>query len=134
MHVVVLDNGGGGIFSFLPQATALDTPVFEQLFGTPPTSDVGAVGRGFGLPVHEVTALSQLEPALAAPAPALVRVRVPGRAENVALTMRSTRRSVRGAVTEGDGVEAERRPVGLRKISSTLASPEIFHPISWTQR
>ena len=82
---VVLDNGGGGIFSFLPQATALDTPVFEQLFGTPPTSDVGAVGRGFGLPVHEVTALSQLEPALAAPAPALVRVRVPGRAENVAL-------------------------------------------------
>ena len=44
-----------------------------------------AVGRGFGLPVHDVTALSQLEPALAAPAPALVRVRVPGRAENVAL-------------------------------------------------
>ena len=82
---VVLDNGGGGIFSFLPQAAALDAPVFEQLFGTPPTSDIGAVGRGFGLPVHDVTALSQLEPALAAPAPALVRVRVPGRAENVAL-------------------------------------------------
>ncbi len=82
---VVLDNGGGGIFSFLPQATALEPAVFEQLFATPPTSDIGAVGRGFGLPVHEVTALSQLEPALAAPAPALVRVRVPGRAENVAL-------------------------------------------------
>ena len=82
---VVLDNGGGGIFSFLPQAASLETSVFEQLFGTPPTSDIGAVGRGFGLPVHEVSALSQLEPALAAPAPALVRVRVPGRAENVAL-------------------------------------------------
>jgi 2-succinyl-5-enolpyruvyl-6-hydroxy-3-cyclohexene-1-carboxylate synthase len=82
---VVLDNGGGGIFSFLPQATAVEAARFEQLWGTPPTSDIGAVGRGFGLPVHDVTALSQLEPALAAPAPALVRVRVPGRSENVAL-------------------------------------------------
>ncbi len=82
---VVLDNGGGGIFSFLPQATSVESPVFEQLFGTPPTSDIGAVARGFGLAVHDVTALSQLEPALAAPTPALVRVRVPGRAENVAL-------------------------------------------------
>ena len=26
------------------------------------------------------------------------------------------------------------RPVGLRKVSSTLASPDIFQPISWTQR
>ena len=51
---VVLDNGGGGIFSFLPQATSVEPAVFEQLFGTPPTSDISAVARGFGLPVHEV--------------------------------------------------------------------------------
>ena len=38
---VVLDNGGGGIFSFLPQAAALDHDRFELLFGTPPLSDVG---------------------------------------------------------------------------------------------
>ncbi len=82
---VVVDNGGGGIFSFLPQAGAIDPGQFERLFGTPPTSDVGAVARGFGLPVHEVTALPQLEPALAAPGPALVRVIVPGRSQNVAL-------------------------------------------------
>jgi 2-succinyl-5-enolpyruvyl-6-hydroxy-3-cyclohexene-1-carboxylate synthase len=84
---VVLDNGGGGIFSFLPQATAVEPRVFEQLFGTPPTSDIAAVARGFGLPVHEVSALEQLESALAAPArtPALVRVKVPARAQNVAL-------------------------------------------------
>ena len=82
---VVLDNGGGGIFSFLPQAASIEPAVFEQLFGTPPTSDLGAVARGFGLPVHVVTALSQLEPALAAPTPAVVRVMVPGRAQNVAL-------------------------------------------------
>jgi thiamine pyrophosphate-dependent acetolactate synthase large subunit-like protein len=65
----------------------LRADVFEDLFGTPPTSDVGAVARGFGLAVEEVTKLSELEPALAsAPAsPALVRVRVPSRAQNVAV-------------------------------------------------
>jgi 2-succinyl-5-enolpyruvyl-6-hydroxy-3-cyclohexene-1-carboxylate synthase len=83
--LVVLDNGGGGIFSFLPQAGALEPDVFERLFGTPPSSDIGAVARGFGLPVREVTSLDQLEPALAGSGPALVRVMVPGRAENVAL-------------------------------------------------
>ena len=84
---VVLDNGGGGIFSFLPQATSVEPAVFEQLFGTPPTSDLSAVARGFGLPVHEVTALSQLEAALAAPTqtPSLVRVMVPDREQNVSL-------------------------------------------------
>jgi 2-succinyl-5-enolpyruvyl-6-hydroxy-3-cyclohexene-1-carboxylate synthase len=84
---VVLDNGGGGIFSFLPQATSVEPAMFEQVFGTPPTSDVSAVARGFGLTVHEVTTLSQLELALAAPTPtpSLVRVMVPGRTQNVAL-------------------------------------------------
>jgi 2-succinyl-5-enolpyruvyl-6-hydroxy-3-cyclohexene-1-carboxylate synthase len=82
---VVLDNGGGGIFSFLPQATSVETGRFEQLFGTPPTSDLGAVARGFGLSVHDVSALSQLESALASPTPAIVRVKVPGRVQNVAL-------------------------------------------------
>ena len=43
---VVVDNGGGGIFSFLPQAEVLEHDQFELLFGTPPTSDVGNVARG----------------------------------------------------------------------------------------
>jgi 2-succinyl-5-enolpyruvyl-6-hydroxy-3-cyclohexene-1-carboxylate synthase len=82
---VVLDNGGGGIFSFLPQARSVEPGVFEQLFGTPPTSDIGAVARGFGLPVHDVSERSELEAALAAPSPALIRVTVPGRSQNVVL-------------------------------------------------
>ena len=84
---VVVDNAGGGIFSFLPQATALPPESFETLFATPPTSDLGAVARGFGLPVEEVTKVSELEPALASapPGPALIRVRVPSRTENVAV-------------------------------------------------
>ncbi len=84
---VVVDNAGGGIFSFLPQARAFGPEVFEPLFGTPPISDLGAVARGFGLDVEEVTELSALGPALAAAprAPSVVRVRVPSRAENVAV-------------------------------------------------
>jgi 2-succinyl-5-enolpyruvyl-6-hydroxy-3-cyclohexene-1-carboxylate synthase len=84
---VVVDNAGGGIFSFLPQAGSLEAATFERLFGTPPSSDLGAVARGFGIPVRDVTSSSELGPALrlSAPGPALVRVRVPGRAENVAL-------------------------------------------------
>jgi 2-succinyl-5-enolpyruvyl-6-hydroxy-3-cyclohexene-1-carboxylate synthase len=86
---IVLDNGGGGIFSFLPQAGALEPDRFELLFGTPPSSDVGNVARGFGLEVHEVKAAPELDDALAASgsarSPALLRVKVRGRAENVAL-------------------------------------------------
>lgn len=86
---VVLDNGGGGIFSFLPQAGALDHDKFELLFGTPPVSDVSAVGRGFGLEVYEVTTRAELEAALDAAAsmtaPVLVRATVGGREANVAL-------------------------------------------------
>jgi 2-succinyl-5-enolpyruvyl-6-hydroxy-3-cyclohexene-1-carboxylate synthase len=86
---IVLDNGGGGIFSFLPQAGALERDKFELLFGTPPRSDVGAVARGFGLAVHDVASVPEFDDALAATgsaaSPVLVRVQLRGRAENVAL-------------------------------------------------
>jgi 2-succinyl-5-enolpyruvyl-6-hydroxy-3-cyclohexene-1-carboxylate synthase len=82
---VVLDNGGGGIFSFLPQAGALERDQFELLFGTPPGSDVERVARGFGLTVHDVATLVELDDALATAGPVVARVRVRGRAENVAL-------------------------------------------------
>jgi 2-succinyl-5-enolpyruvyl-6-hydroxy-3-cyclohexene-1-carboxylate synthase len=95
---VVLDNGGGGIFSFLPQADAIERETFEQLFGTPPVTDVAAVARGFGMTVRDVTALEELEIALNGSAPAMVRVRVPGRAENVAVH-EAVNQAVRRALT-----------------------------------
>ncbi len=81
---VVVDNGGGGIFSFLPQAGALNHERFEQLFGTPPAVDISAVARGFWLTVHDVSTLDELKAALSLP-PSVIRVIVPGRRENVAL-------------------------------------------------
>lgn len=52
--IVVIDNGGGGIFEFLPQASSLSRVQFEQLFGTRQGVDVAAVARGYGLGVSEV--------------------------------------------------------------------------------
>jgi 2-succinyl-5-enolpyruvyl-6-hydroxy-3-cyclohexene-1-carboxylate synthase len=46
--IVVINNDGGGIFSFLPQAEQLDAVTFEALFGTPTGFDVAAAARLFG--------------------------------------------------------------------------------------
>ena len=53
---VVIDNDGGGIFSFLPQASALPSDRFEQLFGTPHGVDVAAIASAYGVPVSDLGA------------------------------------------------------------------------------
>lgn len=47
--VVVIDNDGGGIFSFLPQAESLAHERFEQLFGTPHGVDLHALCAAHGI-------------------------------------------------------------------------------------
>jgi len=89
--VVVVDNGGGGIFSFLPQARALPPEPFERLFGTPMATSVSGAARGLGVEAVDVATAGELEDALRLPHGAtreprrIVRVAVPPRADNVAL-------------------------------------------------
>lgn len=64
LTIVVVDNDGGGIFSFLPQADALADERFEQLFGTPHGTDVAAVAEAFGVPAERVTSRAGLQAAL----------------------------------------------------------------------
>ncbi len=85
--LVVADNQGGGIFSFLPQATTLDDGRFELLFGTPRTHDLNTVAEAFG---HVATCVSSaeelrraIEKGLAAEGLHVVVARVPSRAANV---------------------------------------------------
>ena len=50
VRIVVIDNDGGGIFGFLPQAEALGDEEFEALLGTPRGVDVAKAAALFDLP------------------------------------------------------------------------------------
>ena len=60
--IVVIDNDGGGIFSFLPQSEAVETAVFERLYGTPHGLDLVAIAAAFGV---TASAVDDLRPAVA---------------------------------------------------------------------
>lgn len=67
LTVVVIDNDGGGIFSFLPQARQLGEGRFEELFGTPHGTDLASLARAHGLMVESFSSahsMSDLRSAL----------------------------------------------------------------------
>jgi 2-succinyl-5-enolpyruvyl-6-hydroxy-3-cyclohexene-1-carboxylate synthase len=52
LSIVVVDNDGGGIFSFLPQAQSVAAATFETLYGTPHGTDLVALAQAHGLDAH----------------------------------------------------------------------------------
>jgi 2-succinyl-5-enolpyruvyl-6-hydroxy-3-cyclohexene-1-carboxylate synthase len=76
---VVIDNDGGGIFSYLPQQ---GLPDFERLFATPHGLDLVAVARAHGVSAERITDPGDW-PALLADGPRVVVVPV-DRSESVA--------------------------------------------------
>ncbi len=65
LRLIVIDNSGGGIFHFLPQAGAMDEAEFEALLGTPSGLDPSAAAELFGLSVALPENQSDLANALA---------------------------------------------------------------------
>jgi 2-succinyl-5-enolpyruvyl-6-hydroxy-3-cyclohexene-1-carboxylate synthase len=86
LTIVLLDNGGGGIFDFLP--VAAEGEAFERHVATPHGLDFAHAAALYGLDYRPVTTATGLRDALASPAAAtLVHVRT-DRAQNVALHRR----------------------------------------------
>jgi 2-succinyl-5-enolpyruvyl-6-hydroxy-3-cyclohexene-1-carboxylate synthase len=82
LRVVVVDNDGGGIFSFLPQASELGEDRFEQLFGTPLGVAVSGLAAAHGLETLTVTTVDELAAQLVRPGPWVCRI-ASNRARNV---------------------------------------------------
>jgi 2-succinyl-5-enolpyruvyl-6-hydroxy-3-cyclohexene-1-carboxylate synthase len=85
LTVVVVDNDGGGIFSFLPQHSHLAAEPFERYWGTPHGLDLAEVARAYRVEVHDVKDIDALEDLLARGAEGGVRLAViaSNRADNV---------------------------------------------------
>jgi 2-succinyl-5-enolpyruvyl-6-hydroxy-3-cyclohexene-1-carboxylate synthase len=76
LTIVVVDNDGGGIFSFLPQAAALPEGRFERYWGTPHGADIAAIAGAYGVSVEECTDRTSLDGVLAGVGRSGVRVAV----------------------------------------------------------
>ncbi|HEX8754532.1 MAG TPA: thiamine pyrophosphate-binding protein, partial [Solirubrobacterales bacterium] len=88
VRILVIDNGGGGIFHFLPQEGVLEPGEFETLFGTPRGLETARVAALFDLPHRRLESLSELPEALAA-GTGLIEVRT-DRQANVEAHRRAT--------------------------------------------
>lgn len=82
VRIVVVDNRGGGIFSFLPQASSMPEERFERLFGTPHDTDLVALAAAHGIPATTATTLDEVAAAVRLPGPSVTRI-VSERTSNV---------------------------------------------------
>jgi 2-succinyl-5-enolpyruvyl-6-hydroxy-3-cyclohexene-1-carboxylate synthase len=82
LKIIVIDNEGGGIFSFLPQAQAMEGDQFEQLFGTPHSVDFAALAKTHGIAFTWVSTAQELRRELGNPASSMIGVRT-DRSKNV---------------------------------------------------
>jgi 2-succinyl-5-enolpyruvyl-6-hydroxy-3-cyclohexene-1-carboxylate synthase len=89
----VLNNDGGGIFEFLPQAEMIDRDEFESLFGTPSGIDPADLAAAYRLPHRRIESFSELEEAANA-GTGIIEMRT-GRKANLELHRRISERVAR---------------------------------------
>ncbi len=62
LTILVINNGGGGIFRMLPVYNNSDW--YETYFGTPQNADIPTICKGFGIPCRQVATPGELRSAL----------------------------------------------------------------------
>ena len=82
LTVVCVNNGGGGIFDFLPVAGAADPDLYERHVATPSEIDLGTVATLAGMAHRQAGTPEEVASAVASPALIEVRTR---RSDNVRL-------------------------------------------------
>ncbi|MEI7743422.1 MAG: 2-succinyl-5-enolpyruvyl-6-hydroxy-3-cyclohexene-1-carboxylic-acid synthase [Chloroflexota bacterium] len=114
--IVLLNNDGGGIFSFLPQAQAGTAPAgsglpehYEELFGTPHGTDFGPIVVALGAE-HQLVDRLDLEAAIRAsvgrPGVQVIELRT-DRARNLLLHRGLAAAAARGVAKSGSGANAK---------------------------
>jgi 2-succinyl-5-enolpyruvyl-6-hydroxy-3-cyclohexene-1-carboxylate synthase len=99
VRIVVIDNSGGGIFEFLPQAQALERDEFEALLGTPSGLASERIAALYGIEHRRIDALQDL----GVPASGAVMLEVRAdRAENLALHRSITERATAAVAAIGE--------------------------------
>jgi 2-succinyl-5-enolpyruvyl-6-hydroxy-3-cyclohexene-1-carboxylate synthase len=111
MAILLLENGGGGIFSHLPVAQHAD--VFEPLFGTPHGCDLAAVSRACGIEHHVAASLEEV-------------------ASFTASTLSGG--GVRVIEWRTDRVQAVREQVALTRLPGAHADPVVAKGHEWLVR
>ncbi|MDE0653558.1 MAG: 2-succinyl-5-enolpyruvyl-6-hydroxy-3-cyclohexene-1-carboxylic-acid synthase [bacterium] len=101
LTIVVPNNDGGGIFSFLPVAQAVPRATFEQFFDTPHGTELSTVVAGLGARHHHAADAASLREALATCTAdgGIGVIEIPVNTEENVAQHRLVERSVRDAVT-----------------------------------
>ncbi|UQS84139.1 2-succinyl-5-enolpyruvyl-6-hydroxy-3-cyclohexene-1-carboxylic-acid synthase [Bombilactobacillus thymidiniphilus] len=81
LTIIVQNNNGGGIFSFLPQAT--EKTQFEKVFGTPLNIDIAAIAQLYQADYMKVTTVQNLKKALATMPDGLRIIEIPTSREDL---------------------------------------------------
>jgi 2-succinyl-5-enolpyruvyl-6-hydroxy-3-cyclohexene-1-carboxylate synthase len=85
LRIVVVNNDGGGIFSFLPQQRSglIDDATYEKHWGTPHGLSLTVIAQAMGLRARRVEAMAELASAIEAPIRAELIEVVTDRSANV---------------------------------------------------
>jgi 2-succinyl-5-enolpyruvyl-6-hydroxy-3-cyclohexene-1-carboxylate synthase len=75
LKIVVTNNDGGAIFSFLPQAEHVETEVFERIYGTPHGVSFAALAQAHGIEYCSVDSIDELEMACKRLGPILIEAK-----------------------------------------------------------